>query len=367
MSSERLSSDITTASTLDNECQKNADVSKRRGSLFKAVLGGSAALILLLTGEEDAHTDQVLPTMTPTQETVLAHFLKSINLNRADLGKKQNGISSSIGISFNIFYATQQAKQAFKTAYPNVDISKAKMNHKPISNGGHIVIYTYKTPFTTRDIDSSQKLRVNTDDTHYRIKKSREEGEGNIFELCDTSKKEELWAFIKYSNGKSYWQECGYDEEVDGANADLAPIMEEITKRQSEVVEVSIYHHHPVDKLSKHNRRQTPSGRGRDITSHFKIMKMVAAYCPKLANKVDFRIVTSTGIYVIKSSPEVLKNQAMQEEIADNIRRERETFPHFNYHRSNRHNFHTENANFAKRFSNALVEITFNRRHQVQR
>lgn len=204
--------------------------------------------------------------------------------------------------------------------------------------------------------DSDTKLRVNTDAVHYKISKSREDGEKDLIELSETADKEEAWVFIKDSNGDSVWHEVGYNEKTDSATTDLNMIK----SLPADTAEISVYHHHPVEKIAFQDTSQTPSGK--DAMGFLQGMQAVMVYNPELLNKIDFRVVTSSGVYVFKFKPGILTDQKLLDKVNRKINEldiERLLFPHFDYRHRNRANFQKENAGFARRFSNGLMQITF--------
>ncbi len=208
-------------------------------------------------------------------------------------------------------------------------------------------------------LESSEKLKINTKKRHYKIDKSRNSGENDLFGLCKTADKEEAWIFVKRKNGKETWNENGSNEQRGRASVDIKPMIE-IVKGTSKITEISFYHHHPIETKAYNDTSQTPSSI--DIINFIDTMEIIEKVNPELLDKLDFRIATSTGIYIIKLNPRILKNKRYMKRIiniANKLMWERLTFPHFDYSRRNLDNYHTQNIKFAKRFISKLMNIRF--------
>ena len=218
-----------------------------------------------------------------------------------------------------------------------------------------------------RELDSSQKLTVNRGKIHYRILgKTRKSGEHDLFELSENADVEESFIYAGYNDNEEEWEECGIKESNGGVIGDRTPL-DRMYKNSAGISDVSMVHFHPVKTTDEQDKRfdisQTPSFT--DITSWAAPAIMsIYMYKPKMLDKMDFRIVTTSGIYVIKFPPEAVQNVRyfipMVTKQANRLNDERvDDFPHFNYRYKNKRNFVRENTRFAKRFSSKWMKITF--------
>lgn len=204
-----------------------------------------------------------------------------------------------------------------------------------------------------------EKLQVNIGQPHYIIKKPRKTGETDLVKLCETAEKEEAWFFVKFKNGEESWHECGLEEKKETAKTGLIPLRK-ILERESDILEISHYHFHPVERKASNDNSQTPSGK--DINAFTEIIFRLQEH-PHLLKKLDFRIATSNGVYTFKINHKIIHNKNLHKKLiktAHDIMRERMMFPNFQYHKWHYYNFANENKRFAKSFSNRTMQITFN-------
>jgi len=217
------------------------------------------------------------------------------------------------------------------------------------------------------ELEKTAKLRVNTGKTHYRIKgKSRASGENDLYGLCETADVEENFIYVKYKDGTEEWEEFGIKETNGGVKGKMKHFTR-IYKNPAGVAELSIVHFHPVKKHPKQDPRF-------DISQTFsafdieewaaKAIRDILIHDTKKIDNIDFRVVTTTGIYIIKFSPRAVKRiGSFNKRIArhsDILYFERKDgFPRFNYRYTNRRNFVKLNRKFAKKFSRKWIKIRF--------
>jgi hypothetical protein len=204
----------------------------------------------------------------------------------------------------------------------------------------------------------SEKLFVNTEEQHYIIKKSMQNGEHDLYELCKKSNKEENFVFMKFKDGTQQWLECGIKETSETASIDLKPIKKIVGENETKIESLAFYHHHPVDKEANNDSSQTPSGK--DIEGFVKILEMIDVLYPSLSSKLDFRIITSSGKYRFKLDRKILDSPRQKFSVlnaATAIEEERRRSHAYFY--SNRMHFSQENVKFAKKFSSKYMKIDF--------
>jgi hypothetical protein len=208
-----------------------------------------------------------------------------------------------------------------------------------------------------QELDSAEALHLNLGRPHYRITKSRRSGEEDLFTLCSISDREENFIFVRYAGGEEEWTECGIDEKAEKAAVDLGP-MKAIGARQAEVEELTFYHHHPRERTGTRDTSQTPSDK--DVLGFVKIMKVIQANHPALLPRVDFRVVTSTGVYVFKFNEKLLGKRKFERGLARvAIAIDRERTRSRAYRQSNRAKFARENKRFSRKFSRPWMRIRF--------
>lgn len=101
------------------------------------------------------------------------------------------------------------------------------------------------------DLDRSVSLHVNrSNDAHYRIQKSRTDGESELRSLAASSRLEEAWAYarIKTPDGEiiEFWYEIGVNERPESTGLDIrsGALFDHISA-DGQIVELSLYHIHP--------------------------------------------------------------------------------------------------------------------------
>ena len=207
------------------------------------------------------------------------------------------------------------------------------------------------------DLASTEKLRLNLSDRHYRIPRTRAQGERDLYDLCWSTDREESFLFIEYQDGSAEWSECGYSETVETVSIDLR-VLPALIQPRSPVKWLSFYHHHPVNREQNNDTSQTPSQK--DVEGFLKILRYLQSHHQELSRLVDFRIVTSSGIYLFVLDPVLALDEKAElpiSAIAAAMERERRSSASFLA--SNLENFPVASRKFAGKFSTKLLQIKF--------
>ena len=213
-----------------------------------------------------------------------------------------------------------------------------------LKNLDELVVYTYKP--------------------HYAALISRKKGEKDLQKLTKTKSIEEGWLFVKYCEGLEIFYENGIGESKFGFNDIDKSILRELKKDKDKICEISFYHFHPLVRTGSIDMSQTPSAT--DMKGYVKLAKILKTKYPKLSDNADFRIVTSTGTYIITYDSDKLWDEEAMEKteksIADldievnNISRGESSF---DYGRLNYKYFHWLNKGIARTFSKGIFKIRF--------
>lgn len=158
-----------------------------------------------------------------------------------------------------------------------------------------------------RELDPSEQLHINTDpNSHYRIKKTRQQGELELWGLIDRGAKvEESWAYVrgtlKDGTQVEYWYEIGTDESNETVTSSLN--FKDISSDFASVKEISLYHIHPKDQSKNPRKSESPS-----YKDYYQAIAF-AFYLKDHNVKYDNRIITPKGKYTFtidlsKKSPE---------------------------------------------------------------
>ncbi len=208
-------------------------------------------------------------------------------------------------------------------------------------------------------------LGVNTNVEHYAIERSRNNGEQDLYALCSTSPQEESWAFIRYNNGREVWYENGEKEEAEKAVTTLKPI-KQIMQDHNTVEQISFYHFHPED-TGEYVTSETPSHL--DFRGYLQLYYYIKQMSPSLLPKLDFRIATTSGMYIFKVKSGGIDDDAVLERTAGVIEDSMQErlrlaigYSRFNYSQRNRKNFAHENEKFARKYSTGAFNIKFKAR-----
>lgn len=205
------------------------------------------------------------------------------------------------------------------------------------------------------------RLYVNTSADHYSMEKSREVGEKELTGLAKADRLEEALIFIKRTDGKQIWHEKGINETATGSTLDKP--FEEI-KDGENISSLSFYHFHPIegdDILAEAS--QMPSRK--DFIGALQLIIGVHQHYPSLAEKTDFRIAVSTGVYTIKIDAKNLEAKMQELEDALTEMQKEQLYilancsKHFDYSPKNSKNFAELNRKFAETYSTDVMKISF--------
>lgn len=213
-----------------------------------------------------------------------------------------------------------------------------------------------------RELAADRPLESNQDNfTHYYSRRTRAQGERDLQSLAahatpDT--KEEVWFYFEgtshYGSPQSYWYEVGMGETEDRAESLYRTELLRAIKRDFKTVSAfSGYHFHPraVGKNAGSVGDEYPSPI--DIYSYL-MSGEVAATVGAPEVKVDFRVVTKTGVYVITPNYAELR---FNMRAAQGVLTSYESA--FNSSRVRLRDQVQENRNFALRTSTARFRIEF--------
>jgi len=208
---------------------------------------------------------------------------------------------------------------------------------------------------------AAEPLYVNTEITHYQMDKGQDEGEKDLARISLTDKLEESWLFVKSFDGKEVWFENGLNESEGSVVFDV-----EVLKRilESENIEkIVFYHTHPA-LLDTNDISQIPSAF--DILSDVYLIQLIKGWRPELLCHVESKVVVSTGIYALKYNPEIFFDfekmgllEKTSYEVMEENRKVEEGNSEFDYSFPNFDNFGILNKNFASKYSNDFIQITF--------
>ncbi|MBI4980096.1 hypothetical protein HZC30_00895 [Candidatus Woesearchaeota archaeon] len=208
------------------------------------------------------------------------------------------------------------------------------------------------------------ELIVNTGEQHYSFKRSRRDGEQDLYRRCLDSTLEEAWVFVRYSNYGEWWHEAGENENEAEKTASLGLTQKHLAPPET-IEEISLYHFHSDKITGKGFASETPSLK--DITDGaIKAADFVKSVSPELLGKLEFKIVVSSGIYTMRVDVKALEDQAVLKETLDTARSmEDERWKvtlgtsEFDYSPGNRVNFPRLNQEFARRYSSGGVKLEF--------
>lgn len=167
-----------------------------------------------------------------------------------------------------------------------------------------------------RELPADQPLESNQDNfTHYYSRRTRAQGEVDARELAahaGSKTKEEVWLYFEgtsqYGTPLSYWYEIGMGETDDHAQlTHSSDLLFAIMADFKTVRAFSEYHFHPrfVGKKARYLGDEYPSPI--DISSYL-VSGAVALMVGAPAVKVDFRVVTKTGVYVVTPNYDELRH-----------------------------------------------------------
>ncbi len=220
--------------------------------------------------------------------------------------------------------------------------------------------YSIKQDYCVRPV---QKLYVNTKPKHYKLNRSKVEGEKDLVELANTADFEEAWIYVEDDNGRGIWYEHGLNETEIKMKIDFG-ILETIVEEVPDIRKIVFYHIHPVEKSNLVDISQTFSSL--DMKTYNFMMDWIKKTLPGLVEKVEFSVAVSTGVYSIKFNNQMFEklNFKKMNKLHDMIGDERASIQgrlseRFDYNVKNKKNFAKENERFAKQFSNDVVEIKF--------
>jgi hypothetical protein len=218
-----------------------------------------------------------------------------------------------------------------------------------------------------------KSLTVNISDSHekfYSLERTRKKGERDMLLLTQTSGLEENWLFAKYENGKEIFFENGIKERPDLVLIHPLPLL--ILYDKDKILELSYYHFHTLDKENgSAYRSETVSAT--DICGQIKVMTMIDKMLPFLLEKIDFRVIVSTGRYIIKFDKSFKKswNEIDIQKLISEYGSKKyssntmEALCHmsddksFDYSQANKRNFAHLNNEWAKKYSTEMYSIEF--------
>lgn len=213
-----------------------------------------------------------------------------------------------------------------------------------------------------RELAADRPLESNQDNfTHYYSRRTRQQGERDLQNLAVHAKantKEEVWFYFEgvsqYDTPLSYWYEVGMGETESSAELLPRPELLRAIKRDFKVVTAfSGYHFHPrpVGKSAGMIGDEYPSPI--DIKSYLMSSETAATLgAPEV--KVDFRVATKTGVYVVTPSyAELRQNIRAAQSVLTSYESE------FYRPKTRPRDQIQENRNFALRTSTARFRIEF--------
>jgi len=206
------------------------------------------------------------------------------------------------------------------------------------------------------------ELYVNQSTPHYIMERSQEDGEEDLKKLSQQAKVEESWIYVKYKNEEK-WYEDGLKGTEENVKIDPS-VMQKILPKEKDIKEISLYHFH-IDNQSQTVISEFPSSS--DINYYSTIHRIFHENYSSLAKKIDFRIITKTGKYVINPDESLSEIDMLGwgidcvEALNDELTLIKAGKSKLNYSKKNQKNFGEVNTEFAQKFSNPYFRITFTR------
>lgn len=230
-------------------------------------------------------------------------------------------------------------------------------------------------PITKLTINPQYDSNQN-EQSHYYLKKDKTDGEADLYEFTETADIEENWLFVNYINNEQLWYENGSNEHREKTEHSLRP-MKYIVQRENEVKELAEYHFHIAEKDNQGDSSQLISEK--DLYAALETAIVISKNNPALLDKFEYRIVTSSGIYILKPNPKIItgtdeKFDKAFKELTDKVDKLKQGLgeaarikynndltghPTYNFLHSNKTNWAKESARFAKDLSTSLMQISF--------
>ncbi|MBN2096562.1 hypothetical protein JW752_04185 [Candidatus Peregrinibacteria bacterium] len=203
-------------------------------------------------------------------------------------------------------------------------------------------------------------LNVYTEGAHESIAKSRQAGEADLLKLANKQGFSDFWLYTRHYNGQEFFHECGENETQEKTDFDIMAL--EKVAPKNKIGQATLYKQHPIDRTSTLDKSQMLSEQ--DLMSFLFVLEMMKDRNPQLAERMDFRVAVSSGIYRVKFHPEILNHKNLMTLVIHRIRQLHEAWLRpqdegFDYEQRRRSDFAKTNTAFAKKFSSRLMEITF--------
>lgn len=205
-------------------------------------------------------------------------------------------------------------------------------------------------------------LPVNVSGQHYASRLSRKSGEKELFNNAKTSKVEEAWAYVRYTDGSEIWYEHGDNEDDKSVGLDWS-LLDMLADKADSIGTISFYHIH--SKQDYEVFTQTPADN--DIFTDLHLLEDINKLEHSLTGKIDCKVVTLTGIYTFAYSASVLSDEAAVKNVkaaastmeGERFRIMRGASRQFEYAGQGRDALAGMNKKFAEKFSIPEMKITF--------
>ncbi len=213
-------------------------------------------------------------------------------------------------------------------------------------------------------------LYINTNpDEHYFLIRSREAGERDLLRLTKEGKVEESWIYIELEGQEEgIWLENGLDETPVTANMDVAPLghLSQLEDSSGAISKISLYHFHPYDE-NEPNAYMPQTVSDIDLRGYLTVVYLLNNSF--LQEKLDDRIVVSTGRYTLEHTDELvtcdLDDDSTNRDLYSAIMRGYKImlgvsgYEGFDYSSENKDEFSTQNTRWAELMSNRFYSVNF--------
>jgi hypothetical protein len=282
-----------------NKDNKGDAVDKPRVSLHQEEKNGRVVDVVRLEYDPDV-CSQAQESERETYVDKIKNFLKD---------EAKNG-NKDLAVEVGLYKITANEELAAETDYYGIKdmdesyLSEAEVQSSTLSNGKltGTLESIYKPPQELTPVLPANKISVNkSQNAHYYVDLSREDGERQIRALTPDGNKEEVWVFVEYiKNGELYnrWFEIGFDEKPDKAKfyrESVNQIITELDGKGAQIFGASVYHQHPLTSGAGASACMPPSDD--DLNSYVPAISGGNDYLIY----VDERIVTSQGVYTIEN------------------------------------------------------------------